>query len=162
MAGPFKFGDDYVGALRLSKDSRKSVMSNRGRCLEVWDVQAQKLDVQKSTPDIHTGPTAPIFWTTQSKSIVAAFTFMDDYPTTIYEFDASTLQTVGAPFKDTFPIDGLALSSDCVLLASSSYHDTIKLWSFESRQLLASFDVKSLFTPHSLARLASTCLHDLG
>ncbi|KAG1813983.1 uncharacterized protein BJ212DRAFT_386868 [Suillus subaureus] len=46
--------------------------------------------------------------------------------------------TVGAPFEHTFSISGIALSSDCILLASSSY-DTIKLWAFESRQLLVSF-----------------------
>ncbi|KAG1892104.1 hypothetical protein F4604DRAFT_1912844 [Suillus subluteus] len=40
---------------------------------------------------------------------------------TIYEFDALTLEIVGAPFED------------------ASRH-TIKLWAFESRQLLASFD----------------------
>ncbi|KAG2350998.1 hypothetical protein BDR05DRAFT_955159 [Suillus weaverae] len=72
---------------------------------------------------------------------------MDDFPRTIYEFDASTLETVGAPFKGhTSIISGLALSSDCALLASSSYDNTIKLWVFESRQLLASFDVKSPIT----------------
>ncbi|KAG2751860.1 hypothetical protein P692DRAFT_20872094 [Suillus brevipes Sb2] len=39
-------------------------------------------------------------------------------------------------------ITGLALSADYyVLLPSASDDDTIKLWSFESRQLLASFDV---------------------
>ncbi|KAG1779582.1 hypothetical protein EV702DRAFT_1277067 [Suillus placidus] len=63
----------------------------------------------------------------------------------IIEFDASTLKTVGAPFKHISPIRSLALSSDCVLLASFSYY-TIKLWAFESRQLLASFDVKSPIT----------------
>jgi hypothetical protein len=35
----------------------------------------------------------------------------------------------------------LALSSDCVLLASSSFQ-TINLWTFKSRQFLASFDVE--------------------
>ncbi|KAG1868303.1 hypothetical protein DFJ58DRAFT_99253 [Suillus subalutaceus] len=82
----------------------------------------------------------------------------------IYEFDASTLKTVGAPFKGhTSTISGLALSSDCVLLASSSY-DTIKLWTFQSRQLLASFDVQN--TPFTLVlspdsrQLAYTTFHD--
>ncbi|KAG1813977.1 uncharacterized protein BJ212DRAFT_386335 [Suillus subaureus] len=53
-----------------------------------------------------------------------------------------------APLKGhTIVISGLALSSDCALLASSSYDRTIKLWAFKSRQLLASFDVES---PHAL------------
>ncbi|KAG2099830.1 quinon protein alcohol dehydrogenase-like superfamily [Suillus discolor] len=68
----------------------------------------------------------PVFWTTKDKSIIAASNCMDD-DTTIHEFDASTLKTVGAPFKHTEGICGLALSSDCVLLASSSRH-LIKLW----------------------------------
>ncbi|KAJ8586043.1 WD40 repeat-like protein [Rhizopogon salebrosus TDB-379] len=60
--------------------------------------------------------------------------------TTIYEFDASTLGTLGAPFEGhTMVIFGLALSSDDALLVSTSYDNTIKLWAFESRQLLASF-----------------------
>jgi WD40 repeat protein len=33
------------------------------------------------------------------------------------------------------------MSLDCALLASNSDDNTIKLWAFESRQLLASFDV---------------------
>ncbi|OAX39093.1 WD40 repeat-like protein [Rhizopogon vinicolor AM-OR11-026] len=56
------------------------------------------------------------------------------------EFDASTLETVGAPFKGhTDIITGLALSPDGALVASASFNSTIKLWAFESRQLLASF-----------------------
>ncbi|KAG2745145.1 hypothetical protein P692DRAFT_20671976, partial [Suillus brevipes Sb2] len=64
----------------------------------------------------------------------------------VYEFDSSTLQTVGTPFKGhTNLITGLALSFDNALLASASYDDnTIKLWAFESRQLLASFDVQNI------------------
>ncbi|KIK32487.1 hypothetical protein CY34DRAFT_48551, partial [Suillus luteus UH-Slu-Lm8-n1] len=60
---------------------------------------------------------------------------------TIYEFDASTLETVGTPFTGhTEIVRGLALSFDSAFLASASHDDTIKLWAFESRQLLASFD----------------------
>jgi len=115
------------------------------QCLEVWNVQTQKLDVQKSIPSISRSP-APVLWTTKHKSIVTAFnsTSSDLIHSTIYEFDASTFKTVGAPFKGhTSSIEGLALSSDCVLLVSSSYDTTIKLWAFESRQLLASFDMES-------------------
>jgi len=50
------------------------------------------------------------------------------------------------PSKDTSEITGLALSLDCALLASSSpYDNTIKLWAFKSRQLLASFDAQHPF-----------------
>jgi WD40 repeat protein len=88
---------------------------------------------------------APIFWTNKNKNILAAFSFTKDVDAkTIYEFDASTLETVGTPFEGhTDLVTGLALSFDGTLLASSSRDDTIKLWAFESRQLLASFDVQN-------------------
>ncbi|KAG2743107.1 YVTN repeat-like/Quino protein amine dehydrogenase [Suillus brevipes Sb2] len=152
VAGPFDIGQHILPrALRFSEDSRKlavsSYVSEELRHLEVWDVQTQKLDAQKSTRSV-AGLHVPIFWTTKDKSIVAVFTLtlrtQDDDPTMIYEFDASTLKTVGAPFKHNPPFN-LALSSDCGLLASSSC-STIKLWAFESRQLLASFDVESART----------------
>ncbi|KAG1779641.1 WD40-repeat-containing domain protein [Suillus placidus] len=54
---------------------------------------------------------APVFWTTKDKSIVAAFSFTDDAP-----IEAKTIY-------------------------DTSNDDTIKLWAFESRQLLASFHV---------------------
>jgi WD40 repeat protein len=149
VAGPLECSDDYVGALRFSEDSRKlAVISRWGMpSLQVWDVQARKLDVTREiiTSRCSTA-SSPIFWTTKDKSIVAALNLIRitywDKCTTIYEFDASTLETVGAPFKGhTDTIWGLALSLDCVLLASASDDNTIKLWSFESRQVLASFNV---------------------
>jgi WD40 repeat protein len=172
VAGPFKisYGDDREcpGALRFSEDSKKlAVMAYLGLCLQVWDVQAQKLDVTTKeflTPDDFP-PTRslPVFWTTKDKSIIATPSFTLDSgirrPTTIYEFDASTLQTIGDSFEGhTSSILGLALSSDCVLLASAS-RDTINLWSFESRQLLASFDVqffRSLILSPDSCQLAYT------
>jgi WD40 repeat protein len=87
---------------------------------------------------------APVFWTNK-ETILAALTFDEVEAvaaTTIYEFDASTLETLGAPFEAHMNvIYGLALSFDDVLLASTSYDNTIKLWAFESRQLLASFHI---------------------
>ncbi|KAG2137086.1 hypothetical protein DEU56DRAFT_804911 [Suillus clintonianus] len=72
---------------------------------------------------------------------------VDDYAKTIYEFDASTLETVGTPFEGhTDLVTGLALSSDSTLLASASYDHTIKLWAFEHRQLLATFNVRNPVT----------------
>ncbi|KAG2068949.1 hypothetical protein BDR04DRAFT_1102344 [Suillus decipiens] len=72
----------------------------------------------------------------------------------IYEFDASTLETVRAPFGHTKFVTSLALSFDGALLASAPLRDhTIKLWAFESRQLLASFDIQNVhhltFSPDS-------------
>ncbi|KIK45508.1 hypothetical protein CY34DRAFT_801589 [Suillus luteus UH-Slu-Lm8-n1] len=167
VAGPFDIGGDFPDALRISEDSRKLAVSSYNtkeshRYLQVWDVQTQKLDVQKSTHRI-VGSHFPIFWTTKHKSIVTAALNSDDKSTKISEFDASTLKTVGAPFKlHTSFIYSLALSSDCGLLASSSYR-TIKLWAFESRQLLASFNVADprilLLSPDS-RQMACTCVHD--
>jgi len=178
VAGSFKisYGDDrdFPGVLRLSEDSKKlAVMSYWGQCLQVWDVQAQKLDVTTKeflTPDDFSPTwTPPIFWTTKDKSIIATPSFTLDFgirdPTTIYEFDALTLQTIGDSFEGhTSSICGLALSSDCVLLASASWDSTINLWSFESRQLLASFQVdvqifcSLIFSPDS-CQLAYTSLN---
>jgi WD40 repeat protein len=94
---------------------------------------------------------------------LAAFSFTEDvYAKTIYEFDASTLETVGTPFEGhTSFVSGLALSLDGALLASSSWDDTIKLWAFESRHLLASFDVQNpnvlILSPDSCKLAYTTC-----
>jgi WD40 repeat protein len=121
--------------------------------MEVWDVQSQKLDrrIGKSQGGYVTY--APVFWTNK-ETILAAFTFNEvvdergvTSATTIYEFDASTLETLGAPFQGhTNVIYGLALSFDGALLASTSGDNTIKLWVFESRQFLASFTVLNPYT----------------
>jgi WD40 repeat protein len=148
VASPFDIVD-CAGAIRFSHDSRKlAVHSVFGSCLEVWDIQAQKLDSKVGKPQ---GGLAlshvPVFWTTKDRTIVTAFCFTDggnDRDKTIYEFDSSTLETVGTPFEaHTDHVTGLALSSDSTLLASASLDFTIKLWAFESRQLLASFDQRA-------------------
>jgi WD40 repeat protein len=92
------------------------------------------------------GTNSPVFWT-RNKNIIAAITFTKEDPKTIYEFDASTLETVRTPFKGhTKDVTRLALSFDDALLASASLDNTIKLWAFESRELLASFDVQDIHT----------------
>jgi WD40 repeat protein len=146
VAGPFE-SDHWVGAVRFSTDLKKlAVELWAGKCLEVWDVQSQKLVGRIGNGSDGVGfLSAPIFWTNKNQNILAAFSFTkDDDAKTIYEFDASTLETVGTPFEGhTRIISGLALTSDGALLASSSDDDTIKLWAFKSRQLLASFDVQN-------------------
>ncbi|KIK43121.1 hypothetical protein CY34DRAFT_804123 [Suillus luteus UH-Slu-Lm8-n1] len=150
VAGPFT-SEDAVGAVRFSPDSKKlAVKSFWGRWLEVWDVQSQKLDVRVGEIDRSPDTYSSVFWTKNNQNIIAAFSFTKDVDvvgiTTIYEFDASTLQTVGTPFQGhTQLVSGLALSFDDTLLASASFDHTIKLWAFESRQLLASFDVQRSF-----------------
>ncbi|KAG2343557.1 WD40 repeat-like protein [Suillus weaverae] len=153
VAGPFKIRGP-VAAVGFSPDSKKlAVRPISGTWLEVWDVQSQKLDVRTGKLDGQGSTFSPIFWTNKNKTFITPFEFRhilspdsgEDYTKTIYEFDAATLETVGAPFEGHMKtIDGLALSFDGALLASASHFDhTIRLWAFESRQLLASFDVQN-------------------
>ncbi|KAG2343596.1 WD40 repeat-like protein [Suillus weaverae] len=153
VAGPFR-SVDWVGAVRLSTDSKKlAVKSWTRRWLEVWDVKTETLAVRVGKYDGPASTSAPVFWTNKNKNILT--TFINSDVTRITEFDASTLETVGAPFTGhTEAVTGLALSFDGALLASASSRDnTIKLWDFESRQLLASFGVQQptciIFSPNS-------------
>jgi WD40 repeat protein len=91
----------------------------------------------------------PVFWTTKNTIVTAFGLKYHDFPRTIYEFDAPTLEIVRAPFGGHLnPIISLALSIDCALLVGADSANTIKLWAFESRQLLASFHV--LYTVYHL------------
>ncbi|KIK33803.1 hypothetical protein CY34DRAFT_98985, partial [Suillus luteus UH-Slu-Lm8-n1] len=178
VAGPFKT-IGRMGTVRFSPDSKKlAVKLDWGTCLEIWDVQSQKLDVRVGKPGhSHAVSLSPIFWTNKNKTVITAFEFTTDSesmklpdiddassgPKMIYEFDASTLETVGASFEGHKRVTGLALSFDHTLLASASRDDAIKLWAFESRQLLASFDIKNIYqlvlSPHS-RQLAYTTYND--
>ncbi|KAG1805668.1 uncharacterized protein BJ212DRAFT_1486229 [Suillus subaureus] len=147
VAGPFE-SIDWVGAVRFSSDSKKlAVKSEAGKCLEVWDVHTETLDVRVGEFGEMSFTSAPVFWTHTNKTIVAAFTFTSDDATTIYEFDALTLKIVGTPFEaHTKIVRGLAFSFDSTLLASAADDNTIKVWAFESRQLLASFNARTPVT----------------
>jgi WD40 repeat protein len=147
VASPFITSGE-VDVIRFSPNSRKlAVNSGGGKCLEVWDVRTQRLDrrvgevYRPASHSVQFPPTATLVFGT---TIIAAFTFTADKDaTSIYEFDASTLRTVGTPFKGhTSFICSLSLGFDRALLASASHDNTIKLWAFKSRQLLASFDAK--------------------
>ncbi|KAG1811635.1 WD40-repeat-containing domain protein [Suillus variegatus] len=161
VAGPFR----GMGAVRFSTDSKKlAVMSWLGMCLEVRDVQSQKLDAKIGEfGGIGSTYKPAVCWTKNNKTIIAPFNFItNDDARTIHEFDASTLVTVGAPFEGhTKDVTGLALSFDHALLASASFDNTIKLWDYESRQLLASFDCSKSSDPYPLTRLAPISLWDL-
>jgi WD40 repeat protein len=160
VVGPLESAG-WVGAVRFSTDSKKlAAKSFMGDFFEVWDVQLQKLDARVGEYGglgLGYGTFSQISWTNNNKSVIAAFSFTvpeDAIAITIYEFDASTLEPVGAPFEEhTQTVTSLALSFDDIILASASYDNTIKLWVFESRQLLASFDVQNVlrltFSPNS-------------
>jgi WD40 repeat protein len=153
-----------VATVRFSHDSRKLAIMSQSY-LEVWDIQAQKLVNKVGKRGDPLLLPVPVFWTTKDRTIVAAFCFTDDDgPATIYEFDSSTLETVGTSFEGhAESVSGLALSNDSTLLASASYGRAIKLWAFESRQLLASFDVTAarclVLSPDS-RKLAYTTFND--
>jgi WD40 repeat protein len=148
VAGPFE-SPDWVGTVRLSRDSKKLVVNSAfSKCLEVWNVQTQELHKRVGewahwADGDHSS--APVFWTNK-ETILAVFSFITDSKdpaATIYEFDASMLETVGAPFQGhTKVVCCLALSFDGALVASASHDNTIKLWAFASRQLIASFHVQ--------------------
>ncbi|KAG2741432.1 WD40 repeat-like protein, partial [Suillus brevipes Sb2] len=75
------------------------------------------------------GPFESVDWVGSVQFSTDSKKLADDDAKTIYEFDASTLETVGTPFEGHIKfVRGLALSFDGALLASSSYDDTIKLW----------------------------------
>ena len=104
---------------------------------------------------------------TKQGTVLAAFTFADSSPTTICGFDASTLDldTVGAPFEGySKTVLGLAFSFDDALLPSASDVQTIQLWAFESRQLLASFHVLNpdilVFSPNTYQVACTTRYRD--
>ncbi|KAG2054941.1 WD40 repeat-like protein [Suillus hirtellus] len=162
VAGPFgvKSGINWVGAVRFSQDSEKLALRSNGvisNCLEVWDIQSQRLLVYREGNRVPGyGADVPVFWNTKDTSFVTAFSFeIGAEIKTIYEFDVSTLETTGAPFEGhTQTITSIALSLDRALLASAARDNTIKLWALESRQLLASFDscytiCHLIFSPNS-------------
>ena len=78
VAGPFASGDfrTGVGAVRFSHDSRKLAVKFES-CLEVWDIQAQKLDNKVGKRGSSPLFRVPVFWTTKDRTIVAAFCFTD-------------------------------------------------------------------------------------
>ncbi|OAX30700.1 hypothetical protein K503DRAFT_806858 [Rhizopogon vinicolor AM-OR11-026] len=110
-------------------------------CLDAWDIQTQQLD-RRVNGKLGSIAYAPVFWTNKGTRILAAFNLDGSHAKTFYEFDASTLEIVGAPFKGHIQvIRGLALSSDGALVATALEDSTIKLWALESRQLLTSTHV---------------------
>ncbi|KAG1805662.1 uncharacterized protein BJ212DRAFT_1486224 [Suillus subaureus] len=147
VAGPFAIVD-WPGAVLFSPDSEKlAVKSDVGTCLEIWDIHTETLDIKAGKSGSNSSMTfAPVSWTNKNKTIIAACNFTDDdEATTINEFDALTLEIVGAPFEGHIKcVTDLALSSGGALLASASKDHSIKLWAFESRQLLASFHVQNV------------------
>jgi WD40 repeat protein len=144
-ARPFRSAQQ-ANTVRFSQNLKKlAVKSWLENTLEVWDLATQASDIRAKISKklgARVGMSStPVLWTIKDQTIVTAFSAAHH---SVYEFDVTTLETVGSPFKGhTDVISGLALSLDCALLASASDDNTIKLWAFGSRQLLASFHILS-------------------
>jgi WD40 repeat protein len=71
VAGPFKSQNGSMNAVRFSTDLKKlAAKMLEGNCLEIWDIQSQKLDVRVGE---YTGAlllTVPVFWTNKNKKII--------------------------------------------------------------------------------------------
>jgi len=81
VAGPFECVDSWVGAVRFSQDSKKLAVKSGDdydNGLEVWDIQAQKLDGRVGNRGGGVVTDTPVFWTTKDRSIVTTFSFKDD------------------------------------------------------------------------------------
>ncbi|KAG1717516.1 WD40-repeat-containing domain protein, partial [Suillus paluster] len=132
-----------ISCVDISPDSKLVVSGSWDRTSRIWNL---------GTGELVAGPFESIDW-------VGAVRFSSDSKKLavkseagkcleVWDFDALTLEIVGAPFEGHSKIiRSLALSSDGVLLASAAEDNTIKLWAFEPRQLLASFHVG---TPSSI------------
>lgn len=112
MAGPFK-SNGMVGAVRFSTDWKKLVVKSEvGKCVEVRDIQSRKLEGRVGGYcEVAEGARASMLWTNNNKTILAAFSFTKDVPAqAIYEFNASTLETVGTPFEGPVKSSHMTLS----------------------------------------------------
>ncbi|KAG2753553.1 WD40 repeat-like protein, partial [Suillus brevipes Sb2] len=132
---------DTISCIDISADNTLVASGSFDRTARIWNLETGKLVAR---PFESVDWVGSVRFSTDSKKLAVEL-WGGNCLETIYEFDASTLETVGTPFEGHIKfVSGLALSFDCALLASSSYYDEIiKLWAFESRQLLASFDVQN-------------------
>ncbi|KIK36089.1 hypothetical protein CY34DRAFT_46877, partial [Suillus luteus UH-Slu-Lm8-n1] len=110
-----------INCFDISEDNTLLASGSRDDTVRIWNLE---------TGELVAGPF-------ESKDWVGAVRFSTDSKKlavgaaakTIYEFDASTLKTVGSPFQGhTMTVISLALSLDGALLASFSGDNTIKLW----------------------------------
>ncbi|KAG2356951.1 quinon protein alcohol dehydrogenase-like superfamily, partial [Suillus spraguei] len=99
----------------------------------VWNLDTGKLMGRPFKSEDWPGA---VLFSSDSKKLAVNFKD-DDIANTVYEFDATTLQTSGAPFEGhTKIVTGLALSFDGAILASASDDNTIKFWAFTSQMIL--------------------------
>ncbi|KAG2339310.1 WD40 repeat-like protein [Suillus weaverae] len=132
----FKGHSRQIFCIDISADNTLLASGSLDATARIWNLETGKL---VAGPFKSASLVCAVRFSPDSKKLA-----VHDSTKTIYEFDAVTLETVGAPFEGhTKAIGGLALSFDGALLASASADNTIKLWAFESRQLLASFDVQN-------------------
>ncbi|KAJ8586047.1 WD40 repeat-like protein [Rhizopogon salebrosus TDB-379] len=126
-----------IYCIDISKDNTLLASGSVDNTAKIWSIDTGKL---VAGPFKNADWVGAIRFSRDSKKL--AINSHVDSCLEVWDFDASTLETLGAPFQGhTKVISGLALSFDGALLASTSGDNTIKLWAFESRQLLASFTV---------------------
>ncbi|KIK36085.1 hypothetical protein CY34DRAFT_51288, partial [Suillus luteus UH-Slu-Lm8-n1] len=106
----------------ISVDNTLLASGSWDKTVRIWNLETGKLVAGPFDNIQWVG--AVVFSTDSKKLAVKSGTCLK-----VWDFDASTLETVGTPFEGhTKFINGLALSFDGALLASSSYDNTIKLW----------------------------------
>ncbi|KAJ8586907.1 YVTN repeat-like/Quino protein amine dehydrogenase [Rhizopogon salebrosus TDB-379] len=125
--------------IEISADNTLLTSGSTDGTVRIWNLDTGKFVA--GPLGTNAGYVSAVRFSQDSKKLAVVSTY-GNFPTAIYEFDASTLEPVGAPFEGHIKfISGVALSSDGALLASASGDNSIKFWAFESRRLLASFDV---------------------
>ncbi|KAJ8596239.1 WD40 repeat-like protein, partial [Rhizopogon salebrosus TDB-379] len=110
-----------VTCIDISLDSKQLASGSRDGTARIWSLD---------TGELVAGPFEHVDWISVVRFSQNSKKLASRLSETIYEFDSSTLETVGTPFEGhTHHVTALALSFDYALLTSaSSYDGTIKLW----------------------------------
>ncbi|KAJ8584444.1 WD40 repeat-like protein, partial [Rhizopogon salebrosus TDB-379] len=128
MMTKFEGHSRVINCIDISEDSMLLASGSRDRTAMIWSLDTGKLVA---------GPFKSADWVgairfSQDSKKLAINSFVGSC-LEVWDFDASTLGTVRAPFEGHAKvISGLAVSFRDVLLASALRDNTIKLWAFES------------------------------